>query len=625
MLNLPEKMSRSRPVLALLLFAASVFGETFSVSLENGVTVEAMVRLERPVPAGRPVVLAEKKGAFSLSLNADGKLDLDYLALCGETVNGRSYPGRCVSLKGGLSIPEGRWTPVALTYDPKNGLIRTWVEGGVDGSLFSVWRDIAPRLGGEVSESVVVNAPKGVSVRDVRVLPYAKDYGTDFPAVVTIVENAYREQSVVVVRPTSDRFPEDCEVSVVNTVRPDIYRENRVEVHGREEVKVDIPKHIYRSVRTELVVRIYEKGRELYRHEGLLENPGMTYPYGWRFIRGAPWRPSPLRTDWWIEEDRSLSFGGKGVFPIVLYGASPSVFEEALAMDFSMVDLVPDMSRSNRERLEGRRPLFAKAAAAGKTVSAELTEEDVPGQGFIFGVRNAERFPAEVLRRKYWWQKDARARPAELPVALMTGDAAKFAAAGAACDVLFFDPADAEARPLRFVRDLTAAAIRETGGSKAVIPVLGRNGGGAVTDGNALRTMAAMAVIGGAGGLAFHPWEGEAGAKTYANLTREFAELAPFLSAPNLADSVMIADGAGRDLFACVKKAKSGRFCVVVASDSTETLTRTLQIPAVAGKRLVAGADGAVAPVELEFDAAGRATVTLPPYSAFFFTEGGAQ
>ena len=111
------------------------------------------------------------------------------------------------------------------------------------------------------------------------------------------------------------------------------------------------------------------------------------------------------------------------------------------------------------------------------------------------------------------------------------------------------------------------------------------------------------------------------------NYRRLFSELHSIewaLTVPNANPGPTIDPAQPRGFFACAKKArgKDNRTCLIIASDLYRTTTRAIVYPPAAGKKAALlfgpGREGEYTR-ELEFDADGHASVTIPPLSTLVF------
>lgn len=149
--------------------------------------------------------------------------------------------------------------------------------------------------------------------------------------------------------------------------------------------------------------------------------------------------------------------------------------------------------------------------------------------------------------------------------------------------------------------------------------------------------MSYLAVVGGANMLAYYAWDegDEPGGlqdsslmphviDDYRRLLAELRSLEWALSVPNADPGPTIEPARPRGFFACAKKARGNdpRTCIIIASDLYRTTTRAIVYPSAAGKKATLlfgpGREGD-ATRELDFDAEGRAQVTIPPLSTLVF------
>lgn len=618
--------------------------------IQDGFTVEAWIRFDG-VPEKNFGLADKSDGAsgrrlFDLRLTKGLRLTVGHVAHeSPETIDYteeggthiwpkklrplRSYPAHHQTNTNGLLPTEtNRWTHVAFTYDAKTGLQRTWVDFGIDREAFYVWRDLAPRVASNPDYPLVLfRDAKHLSVAQVRVSAGARLVGDVPPVRVFVCENAYGGTNYVRVVPVRDDLQLPLEVTVTNLKAPVPAKTFRYRLDDLVAHNFPIPEYVYKNVLSDLVVRLYRNGREIYRWEGAALNPSVANQWQWEFLRNGSAKRGPEHPDWWIEKDCTFTYKRKPIFPLCLYFVRTNAFDQVADLGFNQL-----MLRADNPKVRGRafrkaiEPYFEKAAARGITL-CPFDPAGRDGAGIRFDLDEPWGYSFDLMRRHYQDIRNARRIPSELPILCTQNNAQRYRETGSVCDVLAPDPYCRGVMPLRFVYDMTRASRREVDGLKPVVTVIG-DYGSMRADYEEMRTMCYLAVAGGATGLAFYSWdEGEEpGGKTdtslmpeqveiYRRLLAELNALTPALTVPNVSEGPRIEPAAPRGFFPCAKKGRDGKTYVVVCSDLYRTAEKHIVWKPAAGKtaKLVYGPGRGGASRQLVFNADGKATVKLPP------------
>ncbi len=621
------------------------------LSFADGLTIEAWIFLEAPLQEKQKLGFAEKahkkwdKHAFSLTLESGHVLTLGHLGFVGEAIQGAPvagrekrplkpvefYPGRCNTMNGLNAFPAGKWTHVAFTYDRVHRLLRTWVDFGVDREALNAWYEVASEIVDDDTEPVTFfKGATNIRVAQIRFSGAARRIGAVPPVKVHVSELPYRGCRYVTLIQTSDELPLPAEVTVMNIRPPVLNAVNRFVLNDREIHRYPIPEHVWACAESELVVRIFHKGREVFKHNDQLINASAAGPSGWRFLRGAPWTNGPKHPDWWIEENNVISHFGTNVFPIGLYHVTTNDFDFTADLGFTMIGLrKSDNKLSSHAWRQAQEPYYAKAAARGITLFAHDDVDDRPGEGFIYALDEPWGYSFEPFRRRYQALRNSREHPADLPIVATQNNWQRYRETALAADILAVDPYCRGRMPLRFVYDATRAALRETDALKHVMTIVDSYGSERMRPSfEELRTMSYLAVIGGASALSFYAWDDgiEKGIPTntrdmtqcvedYRRLMPELKAMTPAFTVPNLAAGPVFVPATPRGFFACAKAGADRRLYIIVASDLYSAGTRKMAFPSAAGKtaKLLYGPAGAGASEQLNFDAAGHAEIALPP------------
>ena len=617
----------------------------------DGFSIAAWIRLTEPMVEGSSFTFAEKgkrwsgRESFRLSIRAGAFLTLDSLALVPEPIDPApvagaseqrmktktSYPSPGNTMNGLNRFPAGKWTHIAFTYDRARRLLRTWVDSGVDREAFNAWHEVASEVvQDDASPLVLFKGATRLRVAQVRFSTLPVALGDVPPARIDVAELPYRNCSYVRFTQTSDGIPLPAEVTVMNISPPAQNAVFRYPLNDRGPHNYLIPPHVYRNVRSDLVVRVFHKGREVFKAEAPLINPSVSSPASWRFLRGAPWTTGPKHPAWWIDNDNVISRHGTNVFPVGVYFVRTNDFDFVADLGFTMIALRRDTARIPEWKFrQDAEPYYAKAAARGITVVADRSADERPGEGFLFTYDEPWGYSLDFIREGYRHQRNARARSAELPIVIAQNNWQRYRETGLACDILAVDPYCRGAAPLRFVYDATRAALREVDGLKPVMTIVDDYGEAFQhSTGDELRTKTYLGVIAGASSVFFYSWDEGATNDTalssrnmpsvvenFRSLLGELKALNPVLASPNLAESPAIEPAVPRGFFACAKQGTGGRRYLFIASDLFRPATKTIVYPSAAGKTaaLLRGPLLAGASSSLAFNAEGKADITLPP------------
>ena len=628
----------------------------------DGLTIEAWVFLEESMLVKQTFGFAVKahrqwdKSAFGLSIVAGHFLTLGHIGFVGEQIEGapvpgreerplkplESYPGRGNTMNGLNQFPAGKWTHLAFTYDRKRRLLRTWIDFGVDREAFNAWHEVASEIVDDDSEPVTLfKGAVNLRVAQVRFSRGARQIGPTPPVKIHVTELPYRGSRHVTLIPLSDDLPLPLEVTVMNIRAPVLNAVNRFVLNDRDAHNYPIPEHVWQNAESELVVRLFHQGREIFRHDSYLINAVAANPATWRFLRGGPWGVGPKRPAWWIGEDNVITHYGTNAFPLGIYHVTTNDFDFVADLGFTMIGLRKDGTGiSDHIWREAKEPYYGRAAARGLTLFADDNVIDRPGEGFIYAFDEPWGYSLEPIRRRYHELRSARERPAELPIVATQNNWQRYRETGLACDILAVDPYCRGRMPLRFVHDATHAARRETDGLKPVMTIVDSYGSERMRPSfDELRTMSYLGVIGGASALSYYAWddgvvddiptntrEMPQHVENFRRLLAELRAMTPALATPNLPDGPRFDPALPRGFFACAKRDADGNTYLIVASDLYQAETRTMQYPALAGQTVllrygpaVPGASG-----QLAFDADGRAPVTLPPLGTAVFSGANA-
>ena len=618
-----------------------------TISFKDGLTVEAWVYLEEDIPDNENVVVAEKANkdwyqrSFLMTLCKGNVFTLNYLSYYCEhyddapvpTRDGRRaikdfYPGQCNTMNGLFPIQKERWTHIAFTYDRGMRLLRTTIDGGIDREGFNPWYEIADEIVDDDSQPVnLFRNAKNMRVYQVRISNRARQTAYDpEPFAVYPVEQAYSDCPVVMIVP-KERVKLPVEVSVINAVAGVSSAVTNYVINDYAPHVFNVPRHIWNCSTSDLLVKFFSDGREIFRHSSVLCNASQQSPYGWEFIRTGIWNgPGPAHPDWWLNADNTIAYKGANVFPLGIYHCYSNDIARLAGLGFNMFALNHENGLSMAQREAERNEVHEQVGAMGKWMFSDR-DGGRPGEGFIYAYDepwgyNFDRF-AENSRNI----RDARDHRIELPIVAVENNYMRIRETAQICDIVGIDPYCRGLTPLRYVYDATRVAVRDTFGLKPVLTVVDNYGSELYRPTyDELRTSCYLAVIGGASAVSFYSWDENDGTEigytgnfpeqleNYRRLLSELNAFAPALSTANLASGPSFEPASPRGFFGCAKR-RSNKTYLILASDLRTSGTREVVFAPAARKTAsllyAPGITGAAA--QLVFDNTGKAQVTLPP------------
>lgn len=542
----------------------------------------------------------------------------------------KSYPRQVNTMNGITSLPLGRWIHLAVTYDAATGLLTTWVNGGSDRRLVNPWRELfsTPVQVPEGAFPVLFRNAENLQISQILLSGNGCDAGRVPAAKIMVFENPYLKKTYLTV--TEPAFKRPAFISVQNQNGGGNASAEWHELTGAPLQKIDVPRAAYSDADSDLIVRIYERDKEVFSEIKPLINPSVTGSAVWKWMREGGTYPDlkQYKPDWNILPDRSFTYKGKKIFPILLYFVPPEDLDFVAGLGFNQVSLIkpPKISVGEWKKLLAQS--LAKAAELGITITVDREQENVPGQGFIGAFDEPWGVNLEFIRRKYMNIRSARSHWSSLPVTGAMNNAARYRETSQGSDIPCIDPYPIHGGcPLRFVYDMTAIALRETDGMKPVMTVLENYGRKTwrPTE-QELRAQCYLAVAGGASALSFYAWNEQSGESpstrelpeqiaAYRNILGELKSLEHVLVAPNLPEAPSFEPARPRGFFACAKNAQDGKTYLFAVSDLYKEETRTMIYPPAGNCRAVC-IQGSHDPLVFEN---GRAVLTLPAFGTAVF------
>ncbi len=622
------------------------------ISLKDGITVEALVYLEKPIPKSGYEFLRKSVspywGANPVLLefvNGD-RLTLGGLHFKGEKIDyaefegmhkwkskpDPTYPLPGNAMNGLYDIVTGRWTHVAFTYNRARHHLATWVDRGIDRDAFNPGREqFSELVDDDKAPMRFFQGATGLRVAQVRVASKGELVGNSDPARVYVSELAYRGYSYIHFSPVDDTIPLPVEITIENVHPPYRAPIAKYTLNDLEPHNYRIPEWPFKNVDTELVVRMSKNGRELWKYETMLINPTAASPMTWRMMRCEPYKgPSPQHPDWWIEADNTITHKGKPVFPIMTSHVTPADLDKVFDLGFTMVSLKRPDGMKTFDTTWGNivDECCAKAAARNAWIQVGSDKNDRPGEGYLYEFDEPWGHSFALMYARYRYLRNGRQRPADLPITGGQNNWQRYRETGCVTDILAVDPYWRGGVPMRSIYYAVKCAIRDTDGLKPITLDVGNWGKHDMRPTyEELRTMSYLGVIAGCRSLYYYSWDEGPGENTaempdicenYKRLFGEFRALDESLTVPNVEPGPIFPDDELKGFYACAKiTRKGGKTYLFVASDLYRQTTKEITFAPAAKKtaKLVSGPDAAGASAELKFDASGKAELTLPPLS----------
>ncbi|MBI4915346.1 MAG: hypothetical protein HY825_05810 [Acidobacteria bacterium] len=593
------------------------------IGLEGGCTLEVRLLIEDEKTLSAGGLLAVKDGSFSFALK-DGKLNNGGMAFPKQRVATTSlmqrkhYPVDDETFFGATPIPVNRWVHLAVTYDERMKVIRTWVDGGVDRTRYLAREDEAPLLSDPTKAVEFLRGMKNVRVAAIKLSRGARQLGAVPPLEAYVQQLPFQDKIAVCVDHVDRSLPLPVEIAVIlETPAGTTSLAARVSLdsHDRRQIFVDTPP--WKGALHTLAVKAYARNQMIFS----------------RSVRVTTARPGGGRR---VNPDRSLTVSGKPLFPLVIYHVFPEDYAAVAEMGFNVV--MPRGLSLKYMGLGGGPDPIADARACLDEARRQGVSLMVPGNtvfGSLEGVHALRGHPALLgwmgfdepwgsLEKVLESYNVVKLLDPDSPVYCVQNNPTRFAETAEGADILAADSYPIPNVSLRDVAFRTAAAARAVAGLKPVWTILGQYGDNRPSL-QELRCMAYLAVISGANGLGIYAWDERPDKKrgwytkehpedeaVLRSVIQELKVLEKILLVPNTKQRTHF-EPPNVALHAAVKGA-NGKTYLFVASDSRKQEEAVLSVEglSVAEGVSCAGQEGGDT---LHFER-GRASLRLPPLHA---------
>jgi len=588
---------------------------------EGGMTLEIWVFRKSGSTPSSDGMLASKQGSFVFRIK-DNKLNNDRMVFRTVPVATTSlfqykyYPVGGETFFGATPIPTDRWVHLAVTYDQRMKVIRTWIDGGIDRTRYLAWDGEENLQNDPTKPFVFLRGMKNVRVARIRLSKGVRDIGP-VPAFEAYVHQLpYEGKTAVILDHIRRELQLPVELQFVlespNGATKLLKRES-LDSFERRQVFLDTP--TWKNALHTLIINAYAQNRRIFTRSVRVANP----------------HPEKSVT---IGKDGILSVNSRSLFPLLIYHVFPEDFATVAAMGFNVI--IPRSPSLKYMSLAGGdaaanadvRTCLDQAVQAkvflmvgGNTVFNNLGAIPVfKGHPALMGWMAFDE-PWGSLEKVQESYNVVKLFDPDTPVYCVQNNITRFAETAEGADILACDPYPIPNVSLRYVADATKAAVRAVAGLKPVWTILDQYEEKRPSK-KELRCMAYLALIAGARGIGVYAWDDRPGKKNgwytkehtsdLQNLNSMIAELRSLqdvLIQPNASDRPTFTK-ANPALHAAIKRV-NGRSYLFLANDSRQQEAATLTLPGIMqtiGRPLTSAT---VSP-GLQFDN-GRTSVVLPP------------
>jgi len=587
---------------------------------EGGMTLEIWVFRKSGSTPSSDGILASKQGSFVFKIK-DNKLNNDRMVFRTVPVATTSlfqykyYPVGGETFFGATPIPTDRWVHLAVTYDQRTKVIRTWIDGGIDRTRYLAWDGEESLQNDPTKPFVFLRGMKNVRVARIRLSKGVRDIGP-VPAFEAYVHQLPYESKIEVVL---DHINRDLRLPVElqfvmespNGATKPLKTESLVSFE-RKQILLDTP--TWKNALHTLTINAYTQNRRIFA----------------RSVRVANSRPERSVN---IGKDGILSVNSRPLFPLLIYHVFPEDFATVAAMGFNVIiprspglkfmSLTGGDAAANadvRTCLEQAEQAKVFLMVGGNTVFNNLGAIPVfKGHPALLGWMAFDE-PWGSLEKVQENYNIVKLLDPGTPVYCVQNNITRFDETAEGADILACDPYPIPNVSLRYVADATKAAAKAVAGLKPVWTILDQYEEKRPSK-KELRCMAYLALIAGAQGIGVYAWDDRPGKKkgwyvkehhsdlqNLHSVITELRSLQDVLIQPNTADRPTFTK-ANPALHAAIK-CVNGRSYLLLANDSRQQETATLALPGI--KRAIGRP---LMPVNespsLQFDN-GRTSVVLP-------------
>jgi len=555
------------------------------MSFDGGMTFEAWIRLEEPMPK-RGSVLARKAGSFSCSITGAGKFNCDWMNFPTQKIftttkkQYKYYPVGGTMFNGLMTVPIEKWVYMAIAYDQERSAVYTWINGMPDRYRYRIY-DRQPLLCNPRSPLRILSGIKNCTVAAVRLSRGMRRVGP-VPAMEVYVNQLPYQGKVMLTFDHIDpslAFPLDVTIVWEKPTGPSNTLET-ITLDSAEKKDVFIELSGWKWGLHTLHVNVCSGTRMVYS----------------RTVRVANSRPrGPVK----INEDNSVSVNKKKIFPLVIYDALPEDFPLLGELGFNVVynghslwmlqgkmkkhgdpNFMPALLKEN---LKAARANGLMLMVNGNIVFNKLPNiPPVKDNPALLGWYGFDE-PWGDLRKVQESYSVVKVLDPNRPIFVVQNNRSRLQETAEGADILSVDPYPIPNVSLRDVVEATKAAVRAVSGRKpvwTVIPQYVRK----IPTREELRSMAYLAVAAGANGVGVYTWGTQRNHPEQIEDLRavigELSGIEPILVIPNSERRTAFTP-ANPALHAAIKEADGKRW-LLIASDSRRAEESVLSIEGIA-------------------------------------------
>ncbi len=485
------------------------------LDFQQGFTLEAWVRIPAQDGQKNPGgLLALKTGSFALALSNKNTLDISWLVFPTVPVatstdkQFKYYPVNSDGFSGWIDLPENQWTHLAVTYDPGQSAIRTWVNGSLDRERY-VAKAFYPD-GQPITLRNNPNAPltlfqnvRQLQVAAVRVSGVARTFGATKPLEAYVHQLPYTGETAVHFTHFADGLPWPLEASIIwEAPHGGAKVIERLTLDDKADRVVRFTPPGWNNDYYTITVRVNHQQRELYART--------THVTHGKTARNSRYH---------IDADKTFSINGKKVFPLMLYHVFAEDFKEVADLGFNIVGPrapVPSAfmgigirGQANMDALDKVLPVAQQAnvmlTISNRIGGSELTTRFANHPALAGWYSYDEPWGITLSKVVTSYNLLKLTHPA-IPVLAAQNNITRFHETSEGVDILIPDPYPIPNVSLRMVADVTRHAISSTAGLKPVWTAICQYGGKQPNT-EELRCMAYLALTAGANGIAIYAWD----------------------------------------------------------------------------------------------------------------------
>lgn len=557
-----------------------VVADEGNIRFEGGFTLETWLYLEESGQPNQGGVLAAKFGSFWFTMK-DYKLDNSWMSFPKEKVftdspaQFNAYPVDNQTFFGAMPIPANRWVHLAVTYDQNLKVIRTWIDGSIDRTRYLQMEWDAPVLNDPTKPVEFLKGMKNVRLAGIKLSKGVRPLGAK-PVMEAYVQQLPYENKVAVLIDHIDKsLPLPIEVAILmEDPAGSVKVPKRITLDSNERATVQIDMPAWKNAIYTVTIKAYSRNQTIFS----------------RAIRVANTGPGKQIR---VNSDKSLSVGGKKIFPLFIYHAFPEDYGLLADIGFNIImprglglklmgtggstpQAMADLKKCLDEAAKQKVYLIVEANTVFGNLSRVPLFKDHPGllawSGFDEPWGALERFQESYNMVKLL--------DPDRPVFGTQNNATRFAETAEGVDIIAPDSYPVPKTSLRDVAFRTAAAAKAVSGLKPVWTILGQYGTSRPNL-QELRCMVYLAIISGANGLGFYAWDDRLEKKTgwytrehpedeqvLRKVAHEIKALEPILLLPNSVKRAYLSSNNSA-LHAALKEDGSKRY-LLIANDSRQ-------------------------------------------------------